>query len=352
MKFKFQLKLLVLGSLLLLSSCRSSHCGYCVQGADEFVIDSYKIRQGKNCILEMKGEEVNELPWGVLNEYEDAIGEDDILNIAIYHPTRRDLVASMSQINNSIGFRVRNGEVDLIDIPPVRVEGLTIEEARARIQEEFRKQVEDVEVFLAYRDRLARKVELTGMVGVSDLPVDGKMRLYEVIGKAHIPNGANFYDSYVMRDGIKLPIDLYQLMHEGNMSHNIVMRGGDKVYIAHPEDAQVMVMGEVLRPLPVNVPYGFVSLREALVKAGGIPFTGDRNNILVIRGGVKDPRVYRISWEHVLHLPNDSLLLIPGDTVCVPAKGITDWNRFISQLLPSFGGVSSGVNMYRLLAPL
>ena len=351
-KFQFVLRvLLLLGVSILFSSCRSCRFNYCVQGADEFVIDSYKIRQGKLAIMEMKGEEVGELPFGSMSEYCDVIAEDDILNIVIYHPTRRDLVESMRLLNSTVGFRVVNGQVDLIDIPPVHIEGLTLDEARDKLQQEFREQVQDVEVFLAYKDRLARKVELTGMVGLSDLPVDGRMRLYEVLGKARVPNGANFYDSYVVRDGAKLPIDLHRLMNEGDMSYNIVMRGGDKVFIAHPNDARAMVMGEVLRPIAVSLPYGFMSLREALVMAGGIPFTGNRNCIMVIRGGVKDPRVYVVSWEHILHLPNESLLLIPGDTVYVSEKPITQWNRFISQLLPSFGGFQSGMSAYRLMMP-
>jgi polysaccharide export outer membrane protein len=125
------------------------------------------------------------------------------------------------------------------------------------------------------------------------------------------------------------------------MSYNIVMRGGDKVYIADPLDARVMVMGEVLVPKPVPLPSGSISLREALVAAGGIPFTGNRNCIQVIRGNLAKPKIYTLSWEQIVHLPNDSLLLMPGDTIYVSETPITQWNRFISQLLPSLSGVQS-----------
>ena len=73
--------------------------------------------------------------------------------------------------------------------------------------------------------------------------------------------------------------------------------------------------------------------------AGGIPYTGDKSVIQVIRGNILRPKVYTLNWEQILHLPNDSLLLMPGDTVYIAAKPITEWNRFIEQLLPSFGGV-------------
>jgi polysaccharide export outer membrane protein len=102
------------------------------------------------------------------------------------------------------------------------------------------------------------------------------------------------------------------------------------------------------------IPSGSVSLRQALAQAGGIPYTGDKSYIQIIRGSIAQPKIYTLSWEHVIHLPNDSLLLMPGDIVYVAAKPITEWNRFISQLLPSFSGievVGNGAGRLGVLVP-
>lgn len=334
--------------LVLLTACTpTNYCEYPVMGADEFVIDSYKIRQGKLAILEMEGIEVEEMPCGAMEEYKDTISEDDLLNIVIYHPSRRDLMEAIQFINQSVGgFRVKEGNVDLPDIPAVCVEGLTLEEARGKLQRQFRSQMSDIEVFITYQDRLKSKVELMGMVTTAAIPVDGKMRLYETIAKAHIPPDANLFMSYVMRCGKPLPIDLHHLINQGDMCQNIVMRGGDKIFIASPKDGLAMVMGEVFRQGPIALPYGFVSLREALVSVGGIPFTGDKRHIQVIRGNLQCPKIYDLAWEHIVHLPNDSLLIMPGDTIYVSAKPITEWNRFIEQLLPTSILFNSGHRMY------
>ncbi len=332
-----------------LCSCTKPCYDYAVLGADEFVCDSYKIREGKLTILEMTGTDLGELCPQDLLEYRDVIVEDDILNISVYHPKRKDLMQSIQMLNESIGgFRVYHGEISLPDIPATQVAGLTLEEAREVLQENFRQHMSEVELYVTYRDRLQRKVELAGLVGVPTIPVDGKIRLYEVLSKAHIAPNANLFMSYVVRCGRPLPLDLYKLMNEGDMCQNIVMRGGDKVFIANPTDAPVMVMGEVRMPKAVNLPYGFISLREALVNAGGIPFTGDLSRIQVIRGNLKCPKIYCLSWDHIVHLPNDSLLLMPGDTVYVTAKPITEWNRFIEQLLPSFNSFREGYDLYRI----
>lgn len=335
--------------LLMCSSCSSKCYDYAVTGADEFVIDSYKIREGKLAILELEGKEVGELPCDAMLEYRDTIAEDDILNIAVYHPTRKDLMESIQFINQTVGgFKVYRGQVDLPDIPPVLVVGLTLEEARQSLQTAFRAQIQDVEVFVNYIDRLSRKVELAGMVVTPTVAVDGKIRLYEVLAKASIPPSANLFMSYVMRNGCPLAIDLHKLMNEGDMCQNIVMRGGDKIFIANPSDATVMLMGEVGIPRAINLPYGFMSLREALVIAGGIPFTGDRRRIQVIRGNLECPKIYVLAWEHIIHLPNDSLLLMPGDTVYVSETPITQWNRFIGQVFPSLQGFRLGYDAYNI----
>jgi polysaccharide export outer membrane protein len=338
----------ILFSLLILCSCSRPCHKYEIFGADEFVIDSYKIKQGKLAILDMEGIEVGDLPCEAMEEYRDVIAEDDILNIAIYHPKRRDIMDAIQLINERVGFRVSQGEVDLPDIPSIRVAGLTLEEARQAIENCYRDHIQDIEVFINYRDRLSRKVELTGAVSTPVIPVDGKIRLYEVLAVAQVPNNANFFKSYVVRDGAQLPIDLYKLMNEGDMNQNIVMRGGDRIFIANPSDTTVMVMGEVGSPRAVNLPYGFMSLREAIVSAGGIPFTGNRDCIQVIRGNLQNPKIYVLSWDHIIHLPNDSLLLMPGDTIYVTEKPITQWNRFIDQLLPSCLGVQTAYGTYRV----
>lgn len=344
---------LLLPLLFLLALCTACHppcCDYAVMGADEFVIDSYTIRQGKFSILQMEGIETDDLPENAMDEYIDTIAEDDILNIVVYHPKRKDLMDAIQFINKNLeGFRVINGQVDLPDIPPVTVAGLTLEEARCHLQKEFRKQIADVEVFITYLNRLSHKVELTGMVAHANVPVDGKIRLYDVLANAHIPPDANLFLSYVVREGRPLAVDLYKLLNEGDMSQNIVMRGRDKIFIANKIDSSVMVMGEVNVPRPVHLPFGFMSLREALVHAGGIPFTGDKHHIQVIRGNLQCPKIYILAWEHIIHLPNDSLLLIPGDTVYVSATPITEWNRFISQLLPSAQAFQTGNSVYKIV---
>lgn len=334
-----------------LGSCSGPYMGKEIFGADEFVLDSYKIREGKMSILEMEGKSFEDLDDEFLEEYQDRIHDDDVLQIAVYHPKRKDITEAVQQIGSTIGYRVVKGQIGLPDLPPVEVGGLSLDEARERIQSHYQRHIQDTEVFIAYKDRIAKKVELAGLVAISSVPVDGKIRLFDVLSKARVPPEANLFKSYFIRQGELVPVDMNKLLKEGDMEQNIVMQGGDKIYIAEPSAASLMVMGEVGRERVISLPAGFMSLRQALAEAGGIPFTGDKSYIQVIRGNICKPKIYTLNWEHVIHLPNDSLLLMPGDIVYVAAKPITEWNRFISQLLPSFTGYDVVGSHFQVLVP-
>lgn len=83
------------------------------------------------------------------------------------------------------------------------------------------------------------------------------------------------------------------------------------------------------------MPNGHLSLREALAIAHGIPFTGNKNRIQVIRGALEFPKIYVLSWDFMLHEQNENLLLMPGDIVYVSRTAITDWNLILTQILPT-----------------
>ncbi len=332
--------ILFLSLLILATSCSNRpYRGPDVLGADEFVMDSYKIREGKFSILQMQGKDLGSLSSTLLEDYKDVIQEGDLLQIAIYHPTRADISEAVQRIGSTVGYRVASGKVLLPDLEAVEVKGLTLEEAREKLKEKYLEQIKDIEVFISYRDRIERKVELAGLVQVPNIPVDGRIRLFEVMSIAKVPTQANFFKSYVIRDNDLLPVDLFKLMKEGDMTQNIVMRGGDKVYIADAAASSLMVLGEVGKERVVDLPNGFMTLRQALAEAGGIPYTGDKAYIQVIRGNILHPKIYTLNWRHVIHLPSDSMLLIPGDIVYVAATPLTEWNRFVSQLLPTFIGL-------------
>lgn len=326
--------------LLLLLGCTNAH--YSEQdllGVDEFVMDSYLVQQGKGAILEMEGKASPALSESLLEEYAERILEGDVLHVVGYHALRQDLMTHLQQIDERVGFLVSDGKITLPSLGPVHVAGRTLEEAARAIEAKYREEIQGVNVYVGFRDRAHRKVELLGAVQLPSVPVDGKMRLYEVLSLAKVAPQANLFKSYVVREGKSLPVDLYRLIKEGDMSQNIVLRPMDRIYIAESSAATVAVVGEVGKERTVDLPDGFMPLSRALTEAGGITSSADRAYIQVIRGGVAHPKIYNLHWEHVVRLPPNSTLLVPGDIVFVAAKPIVQWNRFVQQMVPTCVGI-------------
>lgn len=305
-------------------------------GVSDFVMDSYKIKEGKFSILEMEGFLNDTLPSELLVEKEDLIQNGDVLNVHLYHPTREDISKSVDIIGAKVGFIVTNGEIFLPELTSVKIEGLTLIKAKQLLETIYRKEIQEVEVFLSFKERKEKKVELIGEVVNSSVVIDGKTRLFDVLSKAKISFQANLFKSYVIRDQTLLPVDINRLIREGDMSQNIVMEPRDKIFIAEASSSSVMMLGEINHQGLISLPSGSISLREALAKAGGIPYTGDKAYIQILRGNIIKPKIYTVNWKHIVQLPTSSMLLIPGDIVYVAATPITEWNRFVSQLFPSF----------------
>ena len=140
--------------LLLFGCGNRPYMGQDCVGADEFVMDSYKIRQGKFSILQLEGKCYEELSSSLLCEYQDVIQDGDVLYVAVFHPTRSDISAAIEAIGRAVGFHVNEGKIRLPDLDPILVSGLTLEEASLKIQALYSTQIRDVQVFLSYKDRL------------------------------------------------------------------------------------------------------------------------------------------------------------------------------------------------------
>ncbi|MBN9377619.1 MAG: hypothetical protein BGO14_11020 [Chlamydiales bacterium 38-26] len=318
---------------------------YKILGSEDLINDSLLIlEKGKFGIYQLQGKQPEELPEDAFCDYKDVIVEGDVLNINVYHPTRIDWMHTIRHFNEMRGgVRVNQGKISLAGFEPIEIEGMTLPEARETIREALREEVKDADAFLSFRERNSNIVEIGGYVARKWIPIDGKIRLYEVLSKAFIPPDANLYASFVQREGCNLSVDLNRLVRQGDMSQNIVMRPRDKIFIASPTEEFAIVMAENIhlstRPSPqgynlraIHLPAGYISLREALVTAQGISYSNSKCYVQVIRGGLCSPRIYIVPWHRIDSVPNQNLLLIPGDLVYISLSPISNWKILIDEL--------------------
>lgn len=338
--------LLILILLNLLSSCVRPVYDGTTYGMAEFVADSSIIAKGKESILEFK-EAQEEISLEELRcEQEECVIDGDVLQIILHSCGRPDYAKNFNLMNERAGFVIQDGKICLPYIEPIEVANLSLNEIKSLLQEMYTEQVRDVCIYIAFKKKKARIIQIIGTT-VPYVKVNHQTRLYEVLAKADMHPYANLYKSYLVRNEQKIPVDFYRLIHEGDEQQNIVVQGGDQIYIAAPEAVTVMVTGEVCSHI-IPIPNGFISLLKALANVGGIPFTGDKSYIHVIRGELKHPKIYMFSWDEIVQQPHHSLLLMTGDIVYITERPITQWNRLINQLDLSVLCFRSGYGIYKV----
>lgn len=340
-------KLLFIVIFLLLSGCVAPVYENTTFDIEEFKFDSKQIAQGKFAVLAL--EKNNDFSSGALHDLSDeTVIDGDELSITLHCPSRPDRVESIEIINARTGFCISNGVISLPHFPPIPVSECTLNQVRDLVESTYQEQIPSARIFVNFKKKRDRIVQIIG-AAKSMVVVDGQIRLSEVLAKAQLSPYANLFKSYIIRKEEQLSIDLYKLIHQGDESQNIVMQGGDQIFIANIFDASIMVTGEVGSSIVIPIPYGFISLREALGVAGGVPFTGNKNCIQIIRGHLIRPKIYSLSWKEMSCVPNQSLLLMPGDIIVVSERPITQWNHFINQLQPSTDCMQTGCDIYRII---
>jgi len=173
-------------------------------------------------------------------------------------------------------------------------------------------------------------------------PVSSDMRLselYALAGGSGVRrilgddlNIADFSTSYIFRDGKPLPVDFNLAINEGNIYHNVRLKKNDRIVIGSRSEEMVCVVGHVQRPSKQLFDQS-IGLIEVLTNAGWLkeeywPY------IIIIRGGVANPKLYRVDIDAILAGKSPNVQLQSGDVVFVPQDDISEFNVYIRKLLP------------------
>lgn len=148
--------------------------------------------------------------------------------------------------------------------------------------------------------------------------------------------------AYVVRRGSVLPINLKRLIDMGDLDQNILLEDNDVIYVPSSQENKVFVMGEVRSPRVVRFADP-IDVLEAISEAGDFKTTANRGQVVVVRGGPHQPKVYAINALKMMKgYTYERFLLDRRDIVYVPRTSIANWNVFVNQLLPT---ITAGVGI-------
>ncbi|MDD3814916.1 MAG: polysaccharide export protein [Desulfocapsaceae bacterium] len=240
------------------------------------------------------------------------LGPGDLLQVTVFET--QDLNAEVRVSSRGIISLPLLGNVD--------VRNLTAAEAETKIEAELKvKYLQDPHVSIYIKEHVSKQITLVGSFkkpGTYDYV--SKRKLLDVIAIAEGLSEKAGSAAYITRfdektkKNVNYFIDLDELVRRGNMEQNIVVMGGDVVFI--PETGQCFVDGAVRKPGTYPLRNG-MTITEVITLAGGLAGYADSDKIKLIRRveNGKERQVLSLSFNDLQGGVGDSLLIKDQDII-------------------------------------
>jgi len=139
---------------------------------------------------------------------------------------------------------------------------------------------------------------------------------------------ASLKDSYLTRNGKKLPLAFDRLILEHDTAQNIYLRPGDVINIASGlgKNSEVFLLGEVMEQRAVAYADGMTIvdlLAGTTLSGGSYTPNADLGKIAILRGSFEDPEVLNVDLRGILSGETRNIYLLPGDIIYLPSKPFT-----------------------------
>jgi len=272
------------------------------------------------------------------------IGPLDVLSITVWGA--RDIwaeVTDQSQQPTRITTVQDDGTIVLPLLKGVKVAGLTVSEAIAKIAKAYRKL--DGSSFQVTGDVLKFQSKPVLLDGAVSKP--GTVYLsteVRTLGQAVSGSGGGLSAVADPRKGIlirgdrRYRIDYHDAQQGGNDLQNIELMAGDRIFFpsrTESTDSVFYVFGEVNTQGAYPIPPKGMTLLEAVgVAKGPQQFYANMESIFLVRNVETQPKIYRLTLAEMMTHPDVSIR--PGDRFFVSSTALADWYRTLTQLMPLF----------------
>jgi protein involved in polysaccharide export with SLBB domain/capsular polysaccharide biosynthesis protein len=277
------------------------------------------------------------------------LGPSDVLTFGLYNQPE------MTRLDVAIG---PDGRVSYLEAQDILATGLTIDELRAKLDEEigkFRRASRTIITPVAFR---SKKYYMLGKVVAKGVyTLDRPLTVLEAIARAHgLENGlvnrtiidlADLKRSFLMRGGKRYPLNFEKLFQDGDLSQNIPIEPGDCLYFPSTTVREVYVVGEVRLPGPVTFIPG-MTIMAAISSRAGYSDRAFKKRVLVIRGSLNHPEIHAVDTGAILAGDAPDFMLQPKDVIFVNSRPfilveeVADLaiTAFLQSLVTSWVGVS------------
>ncbi len=250
------------------------------------------------------------------------IGDEDVLQVSVWG-------------SPELTIQVPVRPDGMITVPPVgdvRAAGLTPPELKAVLEKELTKymKIPTVSVVVTAVNSFKVFVLAEGIGGAAAGGTTGgtsasgavtlkrATTLLQLLAQLGSLQNGDLENSYVLRNGRKIDVDIHKLVVKGDISQDIQLRPNDIIFIADNFEKRIMVLGEVKTPRVINYREGMTVL-DAILSAGWFTQFANPNNVVVARKEGHEVRKIEVKLKDVINKGKISsdLPLKPGDRILV-----------------------------------
>lgn len=279
------------------------------------------------------------------------LGPGDVFDIHFYGNP------ALTRTNIFIG---PDGTIGYLQVQGLKAEGLTVEELRARLDEELAPYFTAPRTMVMPVSFTSKRYYMLGKVaGKGAYVMDRPVTVLEAVARAkgletglYQRNSVEMADlsrSFIIRNGEKLEVNLEKLFLDGDLSQNVVLEPNDYVYFESAAANDIYVLGEVMNPGPI----GFVpnaTAITAITDRGGYTERAYKRKVLVLRGSLYQPETFVVDTGAILDARNADFKLQARDIVYVSRR---PWNKveelldeaaasFIQGAVTAWAGINAG----------
>src|SRR5688500_15103834 len=122
---------------------------------------------------------------------------------------------------------------------------------------------------------------------------------------------ADLPNSFVVRNGERLPVSFDKLLREGDMRHNIYLHPDDFIYLPSSVSRDIYVLGAVRTPKAV--PRQHNTIIGAIAEAGGPIKNAHLSQVAIVRGSLDNPKIAVLNYNEIIAGKAPNVLLEPRD---------------------------------------
>jgi len=264
------------------------------------------------------------------------LGPGDVLEIEI-----------VNDVNSRAMTRIGpDGKVYFNLLPGLDVWGMTLQQAKERLEQELAKYVVSPQVALQLRGIDSKRVWLLGrvqkpgvyamaapMTVLESLSLAGGTMTTSLSGMTE--ELADLNHSFIIRNGERLPVDMASLIEKGDMSQNIYLQPDDFVYFPSSFSRDIYVLGNVRIPRAISRQQGG-TLASAIAAAGGPNRNSYLSHVAIVRGSLSKPQIAVVNFEDIMKGKATDVLLEPRDIVYVPLSPYRYLTKYADLIVTTF----------------